>query len=99
MGRQDTKFHRRAYLIDARGALTAMDDLTGGETDRVEILRAMELAREDTRTGAFRWDKMNIVRPNHDNHGGAVLAVDRVGELSQFGVNHAVGKVPGMKSA
>lgn len=37
MGRQDTDFYRRAFLIDARRALTAMDDLTGGQTDRVKI--------------------------------------------------------------
>jgi len=47
MGSQDTEFHRSACLIDARGTLTAMDDLTGGEADRVQILRATELARED----------------------------------------------------
>jgi hypothetical protein len=35
MGSQDTEFHRSAFLINARGALTAMDDLTGRETDRV----------------------------------------------------------------
>ena len=43
MGGHDTKFHRRACLIDACGALTAMDKLTGGEADRVQILRAVEL--------------------------------------------------------
>ena len=48
MGRHDTKFHRSPGLIDAGGALTAMDDLAGWETDRVQILRATELAGEDT---------------------------------------------------
>src|SRR5512141_2003894 len=82
MSRQDSKFHRRAGLIDARGALTAVDNLTGGEADRIQILRAMELARENTGTGAFRWDKVNVVRSDHDDHGSAVLAVDCVGKLS-----------------
>ncbi len=91
MGSQDTQFHRRACLIDARGALTAMDDLTGGEADGVQILRATELARENTGAGAFRGDEVNVVRPNHNDHGGAVLALDRVGKLSQFGVDHALG--------
>jgi hypothetical protein len=44
MGGHDTKFHRGAYLIDARGPFTAVDNLTGGETDGVQILRTMELA-------------------------------------------------------
>ena len=91
MGSQDTEFHRSAFLIDARGPLTAMDDLTGGETDRVQILRAMELAREDARAGAFRGDEVNVVWPNHDDHSSAVLALDRVGKLSQFGMDHALG--------
>lgn len=38
MGSQNTEFHRGAFLIDARGALTAMDDLTGWEADRIQIL-------------------------------------------------------------
>ena len=91
MGRHDTKFHSSARLIDTRGTLTTMNDLTRGETDGIQILRAMELAREDARAGALRGDEMNVVGPNHDDHIGAVLALDRVGKLSQFGVNHAVG--------
>ena len=47
MGGHDTKFYRRAGLIDARGALTAMDNLTGWETDRIQIFRTTKLARED----------------------------------------------------
>ena len=90
MGSQDTEFHRRAHLIDARRALTAMDNLTGGEADRVQILGAMELTREDACAGSFRGDEVNVVRPNHDDHGGAVFALDRVGELSQFGMDHAL---------
>ena len=34
---------------------------------------------------------MNVVRSNHDDQGGAVLALDRVGKLSQFGVDHTLG--------
>ena len=94
MGRQDTKFYHRANLIDARGTLTAMDNLTGGETDRVQILRATELARKNACAGVFRGDEVNVVRPNHDDHGGAILALDRVGKLSQFGMDHAPGNGP-----
>ena len=38
MSRQDTKFHGRAHVVDARGTLAAMHDLTRGETDGIEIL-------------------------------------------------------------
>jgi len=76
-----------------------MDDLTGGETDRVEILRAMELARDDARAGAFLGDEVNVVRSNHDDQGGAVLALDRVGKLSSSVWTIPWDTVPGMKSA
>ena len=91
MGRHDAKFYRRAHLIDTRGALTTVNDLTRGETDGVQILRSVELTREHARAGAFRGDEVNVVWPNHDDHIGAVRAFNCVGELSQFGVDHALG--------
>jgi hypothetical protein len=48
MGGRDSQFDRGAFLVDAGRTLAAMDNLTGGKADRVQILRAMELAREDT---------------------------------------------------
>src|SRR5262245_52141795 len=68
MGCQDTNLYCRAGLIDARGTLATMDDLAGGETNCVQILRAAELAREDSCLGPFRRDEVNIVRPNHDDY-------------------------------
>src|SRR5437660_12252011 len=90
MGSQHTEFHRSACTIDARGTLTAMDDLTGGETDRVEILRAMELTRDDARAGAFLGDQVNVVLSKHDDQDCSVLVVDRYVKLSQFGVGPAL---------
>ena len=51
----------------------------------------MELAGDDARVGAFRGDEVNVVRPNHHDQVCAVCAVDGVGELSQFCVDHALG--------
>ena len=48
MRRQHAEFDRRPFLIDARGALAAMDNLPGREANRVEILGATELAGKDS---------------------------------------------------
>ena len=91
MGSQNTEFHRSAFLIDARGPLTAMDDLTGGRLTVYRFSEPWNWREKNARAGAFRGDEVNVVWPNHDDHGGAILALDRVGKLSQFGVDHALG--------
>src|SRR5262245_30480225 len=45
MGCQDADLHRRADLINAGGALAAVDNLAGRKTDRVQVFRSMELPR------------------------------------------------------
>src|SRR5215831_8519689 len=88
---QHAEFDRRTFLVDARGPLTAMNDLPGREADGVEILGTTELAGEDSRRRALRGDEVNIIRANHDDDGRAVLAVERIREFPEFRVDHAVG--------
>src|SRR5215831_1455662 len=88
---QHTEFDRRTFLVKACGPLTAMNDLPGREADRVKILGTPELAGEDSRGRALRRDEVNIIRPNHDDDGCAVLTVERIGEFTEFRVDHAVG--------
>src|SRR5262249_36498488 len=88
---QHAEVDRRTFLVDARGPLTAMNDLPGREADGVEILGTTELAGEDSRRRALRGDEVNIIRANHDDDGRAVLAVERIREFAEFRVDHAVG--------
>ena len=48
---QHAEFDRRTFLVNARGPLTAVNDLPRREADRVEILGTTEL-RERTREDA-----------------------------------------------
>lgn len=67
-----------------------MDDLTRGQAYGVKILGATELARKDSRGGAFCGDEVNIVRTNHHDDGPTILAFQRIRELTEFCVDHAV---------
>lgn len=87
---QDAEFDRRTFLVNARGPLTAVNDLPGREADRVEILGTTELAGEDSRGRALRGDEVNIIRANHDDDGPALLTVERIREFTEFRVDHSV---------
>src|SRR6185437_12842981 len=97
MGGGNTQFDGRPFLVDGGGAFTAVDDLSGGRADCVQILRASELASHNARLGRLVGRQMNVIRADHDDDGASLGTVQRIRELTQLSMHHALSNLSGDK--
>ena len=97
MGCYHSKRNRRANLINTQRRFAAVDDLSGGELNRVHIFGAFELPCQNMGICAFGRDDMNVVGANHHDHAGSSREMLRVGEFPDLGGHQIIGHDPGDK--
>src|SRR6478609_2265245 len=95
MGDGNTQFDGRPFLVDTGGAFAAVDDLSGGEADCVQILRPSKRTSHNARLGRLVGRQMDVIRADHDDEGAPFGAIQRIGELTQFGMDRALANLSG----
>ena len=65
---------RHAFLIDGGRTFTAVHDLTGWESNCVQIFRSPKLPAHNPRLSHVIGGQVNIIGSNHDGDGGSLGA-------------------------